>query len=92
MLVISVAGHPRQGANLSFKLDQGADGVYELWIRDHCPWAPGRISVTLTDEQRRDLIRVLGGKPVEPAMIHADAPAAVHSTTGRGGAPADWRR
>lgn len=31
--------------------------------------------MTLTDEQRRDLIRVLGGKPVEPAMIHADAPA-----------------
>lgn len=75
MLVISVAGHPRQGANLSFKLNQEADGVYELWIRDHCPWAPGRISVTLTDEQRRDLIRVLGGIPVETAMIHADSPA-----------------
>jgi len=66
MLVISVAGHPRQGPDLSFKLNQGADGVYQLWIRDHCPWAPGRISVTLTDEQRRDLIRVLGGIPVEP--------------------------
>jgi len=75
VLVISVAGHPRQGANLSFKLNQESDGVYELWIRDHCPWAPGRISVTLTDEQRRDLIRVLGGIPVEPAMIHADSPA-----------------
>jgi len=75
VLVISVAGHPRQGPDLSFKLNQRADGVYELWIRDHCPWAPGRISVTLTDEQRRDLIRVLGGIPVEPVMMHADSPA-----------------
>jgi len=78
VLVISVAGHPGQGPDVSFELNHGADGVYRLWIHDHCPWAPGRISVAMTDEQRKALIRVLGGIPagfVDYEKALADAPA-----------------
>lgn len=83
-MVISVSGHPGQGPDVAFAVDRGSDGTYRLWIEDRCPWAPGRISVTLTDAQRRELIHTLGGIPVKPAIIHAgyreapaDAPAEV---------------
>lgn len=79
MLVISVAGHPGQGPDVSFALGHGADGVYRLWIHDHCPWAPGRISVAMTDDQRKDLIRVLGGIPVEPEREKALAGASARA-------------